>query len=71
MSWRLDGSNLETCSGDVVCPCTASMAKPTGIFHPVGPELTIAHATRSQIDVFGIQYEAKAGFSASHFACAA
>ena len=46
-------------------------AKLTGILHPVGSELTIAHATRSQIDAFGIQYEAKAGFSASHFAWAA
>ena len=46
-------------------------AKLTGIFHPVGPELTVARATRSKVNAFGIQYEAKAGFSASEFAWAA
>jgi hypothetical protein len=46
-------------------------AKITGIFHPVGSELTIARASRSKINAFGIQYEAKAGFSASEFAWAA
>ncbi len=34
-----------------------------GIFHPVGSELTIAHATRSRIDAFGIAYEGKSAFS--------
>jgi len=42
-----------------------------GIFHPVADELTIAHATRSNIDAFGISYEGKAGFSNSAFAWAA
>lgn len=46
-------------------------ARITGIFHPVGPELTIAKATRASIDAFGIQYEGKAAFSSSHFAWAA
>ena len=46
-------------------------AKVTGIFHPAGSELTISHATRSKIDAFGIQYEGRAGFSASHFSWAA
>ena len=46
-------------------------AKITGIFHPVGSELTISRATRSKINAFGIQYEAKAGFSSSEFAWAA
>jgi hypothetical protein len=46
-------------------------AKLTGIFHPVGSELTVARATRSKVNAFGIQYEAKAGFSASEFAWAA
>jgi hypothetical protein len=46
-------------------------AKLSGIFHPAGSELTIARATRSRIDAFGIQYEAKAAFSASEFAWAA
>jgi hypothetical protein len=46
-------------------------AKITGIFHPVGSALTISRATRSKINAFGIQYEAKAGFSSSEFAWAA
>jgi len=45
-------------------------AKVTGIFHPVGSELTISRATRSQVNAFGIQYEARAGFSKSEFAWA-
>ena len=28
MSWQLEGSYFETCSCDVVCPCTASFALP-------------------------------------------
>ena len=43
----------------------------TGIFHPVGSDLAIAHATRSRIDAFGISYEAKSAFSRSEFAWAA
>jgi hypothetical protein len=46
-------------------------AKITGIFHPVGSELTISRATRSQVNAFGIQYEGRAGFSSSEFAWAA
>lgn len=46
-------------------------AKLTGIFHPVGSELTVSRATRSKIDAFGISYEARAGFSKSQFAWAA
>ena len=46
-------------------------AKITGIFHPAGSELTVSRATRSKINAFGIQYEGKAGFSASEFAWAA
>jgi hypothetical protein len=46
-------------------------AKVTGIFHPVGSELTISRATRSQVNAFGIQYEGRAGFSKSEFAWAA
>jgi hypothetical protein len=45
-------------------------AKVTGIFHPVGSELTISRATRSQVNAFGIQYEGRAGFSKSEFAWA-
>jgi hypothetical protein len=50
---------------------TGVPAKITGIFHPVGSELTISRATRSQINAFGIQYEGRAGFSSSEFAWAA
>jgi hypothetical protein len=46
-------------------------ARLTGIFHPAGSELTVAHATRSEINVFGIQYEGKSAFSVSEFAWAA
>jgi hypothetical protein len=46
-------------------------ARITGIFHPVGSELTVSKATRSSINAFGIQYEAKAGFSSSSFSWAA
>src|SRR5204863_9007011 len=50
---------------------TDEPAKITGIFHPVGSELTVSHATRSNINAFGIQYEARAGFSKSQFSWAA
>ncbi len=50
---------------------TGQPAKLTGIFHPAGSELTIARATRSKIDAFGIQYEGRAAFSNSAFAWAA
>jgi hypothetical protein len=39
----------------------------TGVFHPAGSELTVAHATRSRIDAFGIRYEGNAAFSKSPF----
>jgi hypothetical protein len=46
-------------------------ARLTGIFHPAGSELTIARATRSKIDAFGISYEGRSAFSNSKFAWAA
>lgn len=46
-------------------------ARLVGIFHPAGPDLTIAHATRSRIDAFGISYEGKSAFSRAEFAWAA
>jgi hypothetical protein len=46
-------------------------ARLTGIFHPAGTELTIAKATRSRINAFGIEYEGKAAFSNAKFAWAA
>lgn len=38
--------------------------KLAGVFHPAGSELTIARATRSRINAFGIEYDAKSAFSA-------
>jgi len=46
-------------------------ARLSGIFHPAGSELTIARATRSSINAFGIEYEGKAAYSRSRFAWAA
>jgi hypothetical protein len=46
-------------------------ARMVGIFHPAGSELTIAKATRSRINAFGIEYEGKSGFSSSQFSWAA
>jgi hypothetical protein len=46
-------------------------ARLQGIFHPAGPELTVARATKSKIDAFGIQYDATSAFSRSRFEWAA
>jgi hypothetical protein len=43
----------------------------SGMFHPVGSDLTMAEASRSRIDAFGIQYEGKTGLSTSEFSWAA
>ncbi len=50
---------------------TGQPARLSGILHPVASELNVAHATRSRIDAFGIQYEGHAAFSASQFSWAA
>jgi hypothetical protein len=42
-----------------------------GMFHPAGANLTIAEATRSKIDAFGISFEGKTGLSTAQFAWAA
>jgi hypothetical protein len=49
---------------------TGEPARLSGIFHPAGSELTIARATRSRIDAFGITYDGKSAFS-SRFSWAA
>ena len=49
---------------------TGEPARLTGMFHPVGSELTAAEAKRSSISAFGIEYEGKTGLS-SEFAWAA
>jgi hypothetical protein len=43
----------------------------SGMFHPVGSDLTMAEAKRSRINAFGIQYDGKTGLSKSEFAWAA
>ena len=50
---------------------TGEPVKLVGVFHPAGPDLTVAHATRSKIDAFGIDYHGNAGFSRSEFSWAA
>ena len=49
---------------------TGQPVKVTGMFHPVGSELTAAKAKGSRISAFGIEYEGKTGLS-SDFAWAA
>jgi len=49
---------------------TGQPVRLTGVFHPVGSELTAAEAKRSSISAFGIEYEGKTGLS-SEFAWAA
>jgi hypothetical protein len=46
-------------------------ARLTGIFHPAGSELNVAHATHSKVNAFGIEYDANAAFSTSSFSWAA
>jgi hypothetical protein len=50
---------------------TGEPARLTGIFHPAGSELNIAHATRSRVNAFGLEFETKSGFSTSKFSWAA
>jgi hypothetical protein len=78
---REDGLNHSVRIGDAVeieiedvVPFGIESGEPArlqGIFHPVGSELTIARATRSKVDAFGISYETKAAFSTSEFSWAA
>ena len=50
---------------------TGEPVKISGMFHPVGSELTAAEAKRSRIDAFGIAYEGKTGLSTAEFSWAA
>ena len=43
----------------------------SGMFHPVASDLTMAEATRSRINAFGIHHEGKTGLSTSDFSWAA
>ena len=50
---------------------TGEPVRLTGMFHPVGSELTAAEATRSRINAFGIEYVGKSGLSTAEFSWAA
>lgn len=66
------GDAIELEVEDVV-PFGSRDGKPvklSGVFHPAGRELTVARATSSKVDAFGIQYEGKSAFS-SEFSWAA
>lgn len=43
----------------------------SGMFHPVGSDITMAEARHTRIDAFGISYEGKTGLSKSEFTWAA
>jgi hypothetical protein len=46
-------------------------ARLSGVFHPAGSELNVAHATRSHINGFGIEYTGRSGFSTPQFSWSA
>ena len=50
---------------------TSDPVRFSGMFHPVGSDLTMAEAKRSRINAFGIAYEGKSGLSKSDFSWAA
>jgi hypothetical protein len=43
----------------------------SGMFHPVGSDLTMAEAKRTRINAYGIEYEGQTGLSKSNFSWAA
>src|SRR6516225_11212384 len=50
---------------------TGEPARLSGIFHPAGPELTVARALRSRVDAFGVSFDGNSAFSRSSFSWAA
>lgn len=50
---------------------TGEPVRISGMFHPVGTEITAAEAKRSRINAFGITYEGKSGLAKSDFSWAA
>ena len=50
---------------------TGEPARLSGIFHPAGPELTVARALRSKVDAFGVSFDGNSAFSRSSFSWAA
>jgi hypothetical protein len=75
-----DGGHHAVKIGDVidfeiedVVPLGSSTGQPAqlvNVLHPAGSELNVAHAVRSKIDAFGIQYEGNSAFSRSPFSWA-
>ena len=57
--------------GEVLGVETGRPVRFDGMFHPAGSNLTMAEATHSRINAFGIEYEGKTGLSTSEFAWAA
>ena len=67
------GDTIDFEIGDVV-PFGVESGRPVrfaGMFHPVGPDLTMAEAKRTRINAFGISYEGRTGLSKSEFSWAA
>ena len=50
---------------------TGEPVRLSGVFHPAGDELTVAHATRANVDAFGVKFEGRSAFSRSSFSWAA
>jgi hypothetical protein len=46
---------------------TGQPVRLVGVFHPAASEFNAAEATRSNINAFGIQYQARTGISAAEF----
>jgi hypothetical protein len=68
---RADGIEFEV---EDIVPFGVESGEPVrfnGMFHPVGPDLTMAEARSSRINAFGIEYEGKSGLSKSDFSWAA
>lgn len=66
-----DGADVEI---EDVVPFGSETGEPTfvgNVFHPAGSELTISRALRSNINLFGVEFEGRGGFSAARFAWAA
>jgi hypothetical protein len=63
-----DGIDFEI---EDIAPVGGQPVRFDGSGHPVAPDLTIAEATRSKINAFGIECEGKAGLSTSEFSWAA
>jgi len=57
-SWRVDGDYFETRTCDYLCPCLP----------PANARLALAHATRSHVHAFGLDWDDTSGRNNGHFA---